>query len=1424
MTRRSLFILFALLGLVSTAIAAPLQVVGGYGHTCSLSPVGEVKCWGYNSHGQLGDGTETNHLVPRTVIGLGAGVRAIAAGQQHTCALTNVGGVKCWGSNQFGMLGDGTTTDRNVPVAVVGLANGVLAIAAGPTSTCAVTDIGDVRCWGDNTAGRLGDGTTTQRLTPVSVGGLTGAMAVSVGGGTGCAITSGGLKCWGANDDGQIGDGTTAPRLTATQVAGLSSGVTHVAVGYAHVCARTTSGAVKCWGDNSNGQLGDGTTTDRPTPVDVSGLSSGAASVASGLMHVCAVTDVGTVRCWGNNAYGQLGGGTTGAPHLTPADVQGLPAAVSAIAGGDDHSCAASSSGALMCWGANFTGQLGDGSYVDRSRPTPVPGVLVGVAVIAPGGSHSCALSSAGAVSCWGTNGSGELGDGTTTDRLTPGEVSGLGADAVGLASGSNFTCALTTAGGVKCWGYNNAGAVGDGTYTNRSTPTDVSGLTSGVLAIAAGTGHACAVKNGVTYCWGSNDHGQLGDGTTNDSNVPVPVVGFNEVAQVVAGEAHSCLLTSYGGVACWGRNDWGQLGDGTVVQRLVPTIPFVANNVAAISAGARRSCIVTAAGGAKCWGYSAGLVPTDVPGLESGVASIATGIGHSCVLTEAGGVKCWGENGWGQVGDGTTTSRPPSIDVVGLGSGVVSVATGPLNTCAIMTDSIVKCWGENLLGQLGTGTPTTAGYTSPVQLGAFQRFIALESGTFSACALNSGGGVKCWGWNSDGQLGDGTTTVRTTAVDVAGLESGVVAVSAGYTHACALTNAGGVKCWGRNGFGSLGDGTGTPRLTAVDVFGLTGGVKAISVGERHSCALLNTGGVSCWGANEYGQVGDGTTLATRPTPVNVIGLSTGVTAISAGAYHSCALTSAGGVKCWGFNRWGQLGDGAPTEGMVPVDVGGLTSGVVAISSGDYHTCALTSAGSVKCWGRNYEGQLGDGTTTNQPIAVDVANQPTGVVALSGGSFHTCALTNAGSVKCWGELLGRRSALPVDVSGLELNVIAIASGYSRICGLTNAGAVKCKGSGYVGALGSGTSSGSTTAIAIHQCGDGSREPGEACDDGNGISGDCCSPLCDLEQPAGGSCQTTSYPISSIGGTVTVPDRTASISIPAGALASATPISITGQSGSTFNLGTGAQTAAAADFGPNGQTFASPATITLSWLDTDDNGIVQGTIPPLYEGDLIVYHNGAAVTGRCSDLIHQPGTCTTACCDPLHNTWTFQTSSFSEFAAASQACDPISGAQLKLTKLNKPGANGLSLKGKVSLSPSEESALNPLTDGLRLVLSDSTSGLVDMVVPGGAYDAVARKGWKVNGSATTWTFVDMTKPDALVPTPRTGISKVVVKRSTSTPGSVTVQVTGKNAAYDLTSPPVVDVVLNKDVCFRASFPGPGLPLCYYNGSQTTLVCR
>jgi alpha-tubulin suppressor-like RCC1 family protein len=321
-------------------------------------------------------------------LGVGDDAISIDGGFVHTCALTGAGGVKCWGSNLYGQLGDGTNDDRSTPVNVTGLAGPAAGLSLGGLHTCALLTNGQVQCWGRNHAGQLGDGTRENSATPVTVAGLAGVLSLTTGSNANCAITDGhGLKCWGNNEFGELGDGSVGDgdqdtidnyETLPTDVSGLSSGVATVTVGQFHTCALTAAGGAKCWGLNFQGQLGTGSTSPDPpfgfaTPQDVVGLSTGIAAIEAGGLFTCALTPEGAMKCWGFNLYGQLGDGTHDT-RAEPTDVAGLGSGVGAIAPaspGGFHTCAIMASGGATCWGRHEYGQVGDGSFVGTEVTTP---------------------------------------------------------------------------------------------------------------------------------------------------------------------------------------------------------------------------------------------------------------------------------------------------------------------------------------------------------------------------------------------------------------------------------------------------------------------------------------------------------------------------------------------------------------------------------------------------------------------------------------------------------------------------------------------------------------------------------------------------------------------------------------------------------------------------------------------------------------------------------------------------------------------------------------------------------------------------------------------------------------------------------------------------------------------------------------------
>jgi len=331
---------------------------------------GTGRCWGNNENGQLGDGSTLTSLSPRVVSGL-SGVAALDAGDYHICARTVEGAMYCWGRNGNGSLGDGSVTRRLTPTPVVGLSTGVTDIAAGSVFTCAVVH-GGVRCWGYNFYGQLGDGTTVSRSTPAPVVGLsTGVVQIVAGSSHACALLeNGGVRCWGRNDYACLGDGSITQRNEPVVPIGLSSGVRQLAAGALHTCALLTTGAIRCWGHNMAGALGDGTTIDRLSPTAVAN-STPVVQILAGAHHTCAILPAGTMECWGYNSDGQLGTTTTN-NRLLPTRVRLLDDGILRGDASRSNTCAVRATGGLWCWGSNGSGQVGDGTWTHRTVPTYV--------------------------------------------------------------------------------------------------------------------------------------------------------------------------------------------------------------------------------------------------------------------------------------------------------------------------------------------------------------------------------------------------------------------------------------------------------------------------------------------------------------------------------------------------------------------------------------------------------------------------------------------------------------------------------------------------------------------------------------------------------------------------------------------------------------------------------------------------------------------------------------------------------------------------------------------------------------------------------------------------------------------------------------------------------------------------------------------
>ncbi len=812
------------------------QSIGAGGeHWCAIDLSVDARCWGKNDYGQLGkdpflspdcSGTPCEPSPVQVCadsscnawFGGFSGIK-LEGGDSHTCAL-KFSAVSCWGRNTWGQLGDGTNDSKAYAVGATGIDDG-LGIGVGGRHSCAIVSANQVKCWGDNAMGQIGNGgfSAIGQFTPASVcdfgvggcsGNLSGITQLTAGDAHTCALTSSGtVFCWGSNQYGQVGSvtgdactGSLPCSYQPQQVPGLT-GVTQIVAGANHTCA-IANGAVRCWGRNHLGQLGNGTEVDTTSHTLANGLTSGTQVISAGAAHTCAIDALRAVRCWGDGRQNILadaptasclfGGSTACAttPQIIGYELDGRPS----IAVLGPH--------AGRVTGTDFTldvyGQYFNANsrvrfgYTTLAPPTvisenhlqvTVPSSLIasfepfGVTVfnpgyngfdtesstrsfeyfnpIAAGGGHSCRVTAAGAAECWGDNQFGQLGRGTSGGSSNVAQtVSGLASGVARVVVGDDFSCALLNTASVKCWGANNRYQLGTGaggpevcgSTDCSTTPVALGGLTSGVIAqIAAGGQHACAVQTyGDIVCWGRGTEGQLGDGTAGDSVQPGGLSegwGIIGVDKLALGRYHSCFTgLGSGQVYCWGDNQFGAFGDGTTDSTTAPTPG--AGNYRSLAAGDGFTCGVPwfSAGEVRCWGSNAAgqlgyvsfnlcgdspcsLTPEPVSGFPSGQAfNVTAGGKHACAVAQTLMAYCWGSDEFGQIGDGPpsgATAVPVSAPA-GL-TAVQGISEGAKSTCAAQLDGVVKCWGNNFLGQVGANPYETCGAVScstvPIPLGS---------------------------------------------------------------------------------------------------------------------------------------------------------------------------------------------------------------------------------------------------------------------------------------------------------------------------------------------------------------------------------------------------------------------------------------------------------------------------------------------------------------------------------------------------------------------------------------------------------------------------------------------------------------------------------------------------------------------------------
>lgn len=712
-------------------------------------------------------------------------------------------------------------------------------------------------------------------------------------------------------------------------------------------CAMAQTGTVLGFGDNSEGELGDSTTTARSL-ITPAYYISGVKAIASGFSHTLALDSTGTVWAWGSNDHGQLGTGDT-TRRTTPVAIVG---GVKAIAAGAFHSLALQADGTVLAWGYNKYGQLGTGDFTDRHSPVLMSG-SERVKAIAAGGYHSLVINDYNDLYGCGLNDFGQLAQyHSYTDRASLTYMTG---GVVAVAAGYVHTLVQYFNNEVWAVGDNTYGQLGDGGASADSTVFTF--CASNVRAISSGLAsmHNVVVsQDGTVLAWGYNGGGQLGVGDTVDRFRPTLMPGARNVKAVAAGGDHSLVLTAGGTVLATGLNTLGQLGDGTTTSRTTLAPVKNANLISAISAGYLHSVI-----------------------LRPFTRSLATG-----------------QNNVGQLGTGTTIQRnaPTSMSSV---TSILTVAAGPFGMHSLLLKANGTVWacGLNDHGQLGQGTTTNS--TIPVEvkgpggIGYLTNIIAIAAGDYHSMALAADGTIYTWGYNGYGQLGVGDNNDRLYPVHLP--IRNIYAIAAGGHHNLLLSENGSpqsILACGLNAYGQLGLGdTNDHNVFSSNEFG-TFGLISLAAGELHSLGRHFNGENVAWGNNFYGQLGFGDTAEHHDKDVQPLAVAS---PIACGGFHTLLLNGYGQVWESGYNFNGELGLGDYIE-RHSWTYNGWISYTTGIACGYLHSLFLNVNGKLYASGYGFYGQLGNGTTTNRNVPDRVLSSDF-TTAMAGGAFHTLLVT-----------------------------------------------------------------------------------------------------------------------------------------------------------------------------------------------------------------------------------------------------------------------------------------------------------------------------------------------------------------------------------------------------------------------------------------------
>ncbi len=1049
------------------------KVYAGFYHSGGIKKDGTLWTWGRNNTGQLGNGTTLNNPLP-TIVGNGTDWKAISLARFHSLGLKSNGTIWGWGSNSSGQLGDGTTTNSSVPVQIGAEADWKM-IKTGYNSSYAIKQNGTLWSWGWNSYGQLGSGNTATSLIPRQMGTATDWVAISVGDVHVLGLKANGtLWAWGSNDLGQLGNGNYTDSNIPIQI-GTDTDWASVQVGLDQSTAMKRDGSVWTWGYNVEGQLGDGTNVDKniPTRITLTNVAKWPITMNSG--HNFVLKNDGTLWSWGYNYYGQLGDGTTVDKNV-PGQM-GTEVDWRDVASGGYHSMAIKNNGSLWSWGNDLFGQLGQGTDFNfsPSEAKPIARIYIsdrsnycanGSLVLTASEGLSYLWSTAATTRSITVNTSGTydgrvyypMGDFANLEPVVipprPNTtLSTTGSMTVNrLEDLKTYKLTVPSATATTYQWYNNSVAI-PGATKNSFVP-----LKNGLYSVTLSNTFGCvssSISKTVTY-------------TLSETFTP---------STVFAGSTSSFLIKPNGTLWAWGNNSNGQLGIGNKINQSIAVQVGTASDWKMVSSSSLFTIAIKNDGSLWGWGINGstgylglgdGTIAESIVPIRIGVASdwesITVGFNHIIALKTNGTIWSWGYNFNGQLGNGNTTTLI-SPTQIGTDTDWGSITTGGNSSYAIKNNGSLYAWGQNSSRQLGDGT--TVSKNIPTLIGNSTDWGMIKGSNFSVLALKTNGSLWAWGLNSDGQLGNGTLENVSEPIQI-GTDQSWTNVSLSNNHGFALKANGTIWSTGNNFSGQLGQGN-TNNATSFTQIGTSNSWRSLAQGASYSLALDNLNNLYSWGDNVSGQLGKGNNYIAAPRQV---GNDFSWEKVFAGSVHSAAIKKDGSLWMWGRNRYGQLGDGLSTTNVdIPIQVE-TGKDWKYVSLGAYHTLAIKANGSLWGWGRNIEGQLGDGTIIQRTTPIQIGTA-TDWKTISTALTHSVGVKTNGTIWFWGNIVSGTfsitSSTPIQI-GSASDWTAISAGSGHILALKSNGTIWAWGLNNFSQLGLGNT---TNMVAPTQVGNAS---------------------------------------------------------------------------------------------------------------------------------------------------------------------------------------------------------------------------------------------------------------------------------------------------------------------------------------------------------------